>query len=79
MDKKLIKESLRNRLPRGFTKTIQDALSKKGKTVPSKAWVSRVCNPDTTNWDVDIIAEALDLAKNESVTLNSLTQKAESL
>jgi hypothetical protein len=78
MDKQDIKNSLKGKLPRGFTGTIQTRLSERGINL-SKPMISKVCASDKPNWNNDIIVEALKLANEETEVLSSIQEKAATL
>ena len=72
MDRKEIKNSLRDMMPRGYQKQILEGLKLKGITeLPQLSKISRVCNPDNSAWDDSIIEIALNIAKAERTKLDN--------
>ncbi len=78
MDKQAIKNSLIDKLPRGFTTTIQKRLADRNIAI-SKSLISKVCDADQPNWNTEIIQEAVLLAEEETCKIKSITNKAVSL
>jgi hypothetical protein len=79
MDKQEIKNSFKDKLPRGFTATIQARVKEKTGKELSQSLISKVCDSTKKNWNTDIITEALLLATEENKTFNQIQQQAAAL
>jgi hypothetical protein len=78
MDKQEIKNSFKGKLPRGFTATIQQRLKDKKINI-SQSLISKVCDAEKSNWNNDIIVEALKLATEEAEVTIKIQKTASAL
>jgi hypothetical protein len=76
MNKQEIKNSFKGLLPRGFTSTIRQRVKDKTGISYSQSLISKVCDAEKTNWNADIITEALKLAQEENKAMIEIRQQA---
>ena len=74
MKRQKTKEKLKDGLQSGFLVKIQAILNEKGFKI-SRSKISKVCNPDLTDWDLDVIEAATELMEKETSRESELTQR----